>query len=129
VGVGVDNERHKDKPAPGRTIGEICHPTLVWPLRMECPLDEIHGPGIVVRGDSRALYRSPTRDAPKPHGSHKPFRGAAGDLESLSMQLTPDLPRAVYFMILFPDTSYVAFVEFVLLTARRELFRSILKAF
>jgi hypothetical protein len=65
----------------------------------------------------------------KPHGSHKPFRGVAGNLESLSMQLTPDLPRAVYFMILFPDTSYLAFVELVLLTARRELFRSILEAF
>jgi len=29
----AEDERHKDKPAPGCTIGEICHPKLVWPLR------------------------------------------------------------------------------------------------
>jgi hypothetical protein len=58
-----------------------------------------------------------------------PIHSTSGDRKSLSMKLTPDIARTVYLIVLFLESSYLTFAEIILLTTRRELLRSLSKAF
>ena len=41
AGEDVDDESDIDEPPPGRNVGEIGDPQLVWPIHFELPIDAI----------------------------------------------------------------------------------------
>jgi hypothetical protein len=66
----IDDEGDVDEAGPRRDIGEIGDPELVWPVRMEHPADEIHGPLVVIGCHRGALGLAPD-NAMEAHGTHQ----------------------------------------------------------
>jgi hypothetical protein len=94
-GVHIDAKRHIDKPDPGGDIGEIDHPQLIRPLRLELPLHQIlrawHG-----RVRSRRADLGAADHTAQPVGLDQPFHGAAGRHDAFSVQLTPHLAGPIH---------------------------------
>src|SRR5690606_5806314 len=99
----IDDKGHIDEALPGGHIGEIRDPALVRALGGEVPLHQIEWPlsGIAW---SRGSRPTPAADrALKPELPHQALDRTARHLGALSVQLAPDLARAVDLEVLLPN--------------------------
>ena len=94
----VGDKGNVDNAGPGRAVGEVRHPELIWSRRAEVALNEVgcaHGRLISVGGE--ALLGS--RGADNPLGFHESLDLIATNLEALSahglVQLAPSVDAVV----------------------------------
>src|SRR5262245_10619409 len=103
TGEDIDDERDIDEAAPGRHVGEIRDPELIWPGRRELAIDEIRRP-LGRRGCPRGDDpRAPTARPAQAHRAHQALDRAARDPMALAPELPPHLARAIDLLVLVPD--------------------------
>jgi hypothetical protein len=94
AGKGIDHESHVDEAPPGRDIGEVADPEHVGGSHAELPVHLVQRARDFLVCDCRPVRPAPD-DALKAHVLHEPRYRAAGHVEALALELTPDLADAV----------------------------------
>lgn len=112
TGKDVDDEGNIDESLPSRDVGEIRDPQLVWPIRLELPIDPVQRArrGGIAEGRANDL---PTHDAAQAETPHQSFDGATHHLNAFPLQLPPDLVGAIDLEIGLPDPLDMGNQEFV----------------
>jgi len=94
AGVDVDHEGDIDEPRPGRDVGGVRDPQHVRRRGMELAVDLIERArrGLVA---DRRLHRLAPDHALQAEITYQPLDRAAGKVETFTLHLPPDFPRAV----------------------------------
>ncbi len=93
-GIGVDDECDIDEAFPSGDIGEIRNPEHVGRRHAELAVHAVQRARQLFVRD-RGLVRLATDNPLNIHGLHQPRDRAAGHIEALPPQLSPDLAHAV----------------------------------
>ncbi len=117
-GEDIDDERDIHHPPPRRHVGEVGHPELVRPRRLEVALYQILRP---VREEIRdgGADPSPPHDPSESLDAHESSDGAPCDGDLLAVELLPDLLGAVHATIGVPDAGDLRAERGIALAARR----------
>ena len=83
----------------GRTVSKVCYPQLIGTTRLELALDQIARSFSALVSNGCATF-TPTHRALKAQRTHQALDRAAGHLEILTAQLSPDLACTVDLEIL-----------------------------
>ncbi|GAB5378315.1 MAG: hypothetical protein AcusKO_47770 [Acuticoccus sp.] len=120
AGIGVDDEGDVDEARPGRDIGEIREPQPVRCRDMEDPVHMVERAWCRLVLNGRA-DRPAADHALQTHALHQPQGGAAGNVEPLPHQLSPDLARSIDREVLGEDALDLGLQLLVPLCSCREL--------
>ena len=84
---------------------------------------------MVQGSDGSTFSCQAARDTPESQRLHKPFCRVAGNMKTITLQLSPYFPCAVYFVVFFPYAPDLESEVFVALPTPRCLLRMLNKAF
>ena len=99
----VDYEGDVDETLPGRNVGEVTDPQLIWSLGLELSINAVERARRLRIGYCCA-HDFASHDATQASLAHEALHGAAGHIRPLTPQLAPNLVSPVDLQVRLPDT-------------------------
>jgi len=102
-GKNVNDKSHVLPALPGRDIGEVRDPQLIWPFSLELPIDPIQRASRFAVAD-RGAHHLATHDTAQALTPHESLDRTAGYHDAFAVQLPPDLVGTIDPQVGLPDT-------------------------
>ena len=102
AGIHVDHKGHVLPALPGRDVGEVRYPQLVWPIGFELAIDPVQRAWQCFVGD-RGAHDLATARPLQPQAFHQSLNGAACHFDAFAPHLMPDPVGAVGLHVGPPD--------------------------
>src|SRR5574343_1898089 len=116
AGEHINHESDVDHALPGRDIGEVANPQLVWPIGPELAIDPVQRArrSSISKGGAHDLA---THGSAQTGATHQALDRAACHFDLLTLELTPDLLGTVDLHVGMPHAMDVSTHEFVTVAA------------